>query len=175
MGATKGDLLHLVDCGIEAVLLGTVLRTGDFAFQEISFLNVEDFGLEKHRLIFQIIRDLAPEASFSSPPRNAMRESTMISGFGSQERTQSSTSRESGNGISPFQPPYQRSNVLSLTPKRLMRSRATGRGFSRSNINTGMPCAIASLTQAVANVLFPQPESPVSPTIALSGSSGSRI
>jgi hypothetical protein len=61
MSVTKSDLLHMVDTDTEALVLGTVLRTGESAFREISFLSVDDFSVEKHRLIFRTMRDLASE------------------------------------------------------------------------------------------------------------------
>ena len=56
----------MVDTDIEAMVLGTVLRTGDSACREISFLSVDDFGLEKHRLVFRTMSDLC----FGSSPHN---------------------------------------------------------------------------------------------------------
>jgi len=58
------DLRHIQDVGLEAVVLGTILRDGDRAFNEVSpLLSVEDFVTDRHRQILVSIQRVAPEVS----------------------------------------------------------------------------------------------------------------
>src|SRR5579863_1609244 len=55
------ELLHLVDGPIEGLINGTILRSGEPAYREVSFLRPDDFGIETNRIIFATIQDLADE------------------------------------------------------------------------------------------------------------------
>lgn len=66
------DLSHLVDGGMEAFVLGTILRDGETAFREVSFLTVADFAIEKHRLVWRAISDVA--ANVQHPRFDAVTE-----------------------------------------------------------------------------------------------------
>lgn len=55
------DLSHLIDAQLEGVVLGTILRAGEPAFREVEFLAVDDFAVERHRIVFSAIRDLSSE------------------------------------------------------------------------------------------------------------------
>src|SRR5579862_8017484 len=59
----RGDLTHLIDGDLEAVVLGTILQAGEPAFREVEFLTVDDFGIEKHRIVFCAIRELSAEVN----------------------------------------------------------------------------------------------------------------
>lgn len=58
---SRGDLAHLIDGELEAVVLGTILQTGEPAYREVEFLTVDDFAIEKHRIIFGAMRQLSVE------------------------------------------------------------------------------------------------------------------
>jgi replicative DNA helicase len=60
-GPEAVDLLHLIDGEMEAVVLGTILNSGEPAYREVSFLLPDDFAIEKHRLIWGAISHLAGE------------------------------------------------------------------------------------------------------------------
>lgn len=52
----------MVDGELEAVVLGTILQTGESAFSEVErLLTVDDFVLERHQYIFSAISRVAPE------------------------------------------------------------------------------------------------------------------
>jgi len=55
------DLLHLVDGDMEAVILGTILNSGEPAHREVSFLTLDDFAIDKHRLVWRAINQLASD------------------------------------------------------------------------------------------------------------------
>jgi replicative DNA helicase len=58
---SRGDLAHLICCELEAVVLGTILQTGEPAYREVEFLTADDFAIEKHRIIFGAMRQLSAE------------------------------------------------------------------------------------------------------------------
>jgi replicative DNA helicase len=58
----RGDLRHLVDGKLEAVVLGTILQTRESAFREVErLLTADDFAIERHRFIFSAISRVAPQ------------------------------------------------------------------------------------------------------------------
>jgi replicative DNA helicase len=52
---------HLIDAELEAFVLGSILKSGERAFSEVQFLTLDDFAIEKHRIVFAAIRELAAE------------------------------------------------------------------------------------------------------------------
>ena len=62
MKAAPGrEVLDLIDAETEAFVLGTILQTGESAFRQVAFLELEDFGVETHRIVFRAIKALADE------------------------------------------------------------------------------------------------------------------
>jgi replicative DNA helicase len=57
----KRELLGLIDSETEALVIGTILRDGEPAFRQVEFLEVEDFGVEIHQVVFHAIKVLAAE------------------------------------------------------------------------------------------------------------------
>ncbi len=53
------DARNLIDT--EALVLGTILQGGEPAFREVAFLTADDFGVEKHRIVFGAITGLVSE------------------------------------------------------------------------------------------------------------------
>ena len=59
--APTHDLLGLIDAETEALVLGTILQNGEPAFSQVEFLEVEDFGVEIHRVVFRAIKAIAAD------------------------------------------------------------------------------------------------------------------
>jgi len=59
--AVEHDLRNLVRADLEELVLATILRAGDPAYREVDFLTTDDFAIEKHRVIFGAMTQLAPE------------------------------------------------------------------------------------------------------------------
>jgi hypothetical protein len=55
------DLLHLVDGDMEAVILGTILNSGEPAHREVAFLTHDDFAIERHKLIWRAIGQISAD------------------------------------------------------------------------------------------------------------------
>ena len=55
------DLANLIDPELEAVVLGTILQSGEPAYREVDFLTVDDFAVEKHRIVFAAMRNLSAD------------------------------------------------------------------------------------------------------------------
>lgn len=55
------ELLGLIDAETEAFVIGTILQGGDPAFRQAEFLDVDDFGVKIHRVVFRAIKALAIE------------------------------------------------------------------------------------------------------------------
>ena len=61
---TQHDYLHLMDPGIESIVLGTILSDGESAYRQIEpLLTIDDFTIERHRIIFDVIGQLAGEVN----------------------------------------------------------------------------------------------------------------
>lgn len=58
---TKKGPEKLFDTETEKLVLGTILRTGTPAYEAVSVLDVADFGVERHRIVFGAIAEVAPE------------------------------------------------------------------------------------------------------------------
>jgi replicative DNA helicase len=50
---------HLFDTQTEALILGGILTGGEPVLRTVSFLSLDDFSLERHRIIFRAITDIA--------------------------------------------------------------------------------------------------------------------
>src|SRR5262249_41159029 len=61
--AVYDESRNLIDAELESLVLGTILQTGEPAYREVQFLTVDDFAVEKHRLVFSAISSLAPEVN----------------------------------------------------------------------------------------------------------------
>ena len=76
--AQPDNLLHLVNGDLERRVLGTILGVGEPAYREVaSLLTVDDFAIEKHKIIFGAISRIAPELD---PTLNAVVHALMENG-----------------------------------------------------------------------------------------------
>jgi hypothetical protein len=57
----ENDLGHLIDAPVEALIIGTVLSEGEPAYRQVRFLEVDDFGVERHRVVWRHIIQVADE------------------------------------------------------------------------------------------------------------------
>ena len=54
-------LKHFFDTPSEALILGGILSGEESVLRTVAFLSIDDFTLERHRIIFQAITDIALE------------------------------------------------------------------------------------------------------------------
>jgi hypothetical protein len=57
----RQGLGHLFDTETEALILGGILAGGEPVYRTVSFLTVDDFTLERHRIIFRAVTEIALE------------------------------------------------------------------------------------------------------------------
>ena len=61
----RQDALHLIDAQTEGLVLGGILFGGERVLRDVSFLSVDDFAVDRHRIIFKAISDIALEVDLS--------------------------------------------------------------------------------------------------------------
>ena len=57
----NGDLRNFVDADVESIVLAGILSGGEDAYSQVQHLTADDFALEKHRLIYSAVQQIADE------------------------------------------------------------------------------------------------------------------